>query len=87
MGVHEEVYWWEDMYSHHCAEPQELRALPGREELPRGENPKGLGDLLAWDGGEGAEGGIVVILEVFDLHSTMQSSEMSPSQTPALSLK
>lgn len=41
MGVHEEVYWWEDMYSHHCAEPQELRALPGREELATVKTQKG----------------------------------------------
>lgn len=37
------------------------------------------------DGGQGAEGGIVANLEVFDFHSTVESLEMSPSQTPALS--
>lgn len=39
------------------------------------------------DGGEEAKEGIVANLKAFDFHSTMQSSEISPSQTPALSSK
>lgn len=39
------------------------------------------------DGGEEAKEGIMANLKAFDFHSTMRSSEISPSQTPALSSK